>query len=295
MRRSHLVLGPLTLLLALTLTGCGSGSSDGTAASKSGPVAHDSAAGPDADGAAFVRSDEQVQARAVVSTGGIDLVSRDVAGARDDVDTLLARYDGFLADERTSTDDHGTTTSARLVLRVPSERFDVVMTALTRVGRLQHSSRKAEDVTTQVIDVHQRLRAQQVGLHRLEVLLAKATSLRDLLRIEREVTRRQADVDSLTSQRAYLAGQTTLATISLRIDRTPRPAVHSDTGFGAGFGAGLAAGWHGLTTFVTGTLTAVGALLPFTLLVLVLAPLGWLLRRALRRRRLVAEPVQPTG
>jgi hypothetical protein len=295
-RRSHpvAVLGSLTVLLALTLTGCGGGASESKSAgvSSSGGGALDSKDAPAADRVDFTGRDDPVQARAVVSTGSVDLVSKDVAGARAEVDALLTEHDGFLADERTSTDSHGAATEARLVLRVPSERFDAVMTALSRIGRLQDSSRKAKDVTTEVIDVQQRVRAQQVGLRRLEVLLGRAKSLPDLLKIERDVTQRQADLDSLKSQRAYLTSQTTLATITVHIGDVPRPAAHADH---TGFTAGLGAGWDGLTTFVGWVVTAVGALLPFTLLALVLAPLAWTVRRTLRRRRPVAEPAQPTG
>ena len=49
-------------------------------------------------------------------------------------------------------------------------------------------------------------------------LLDRAQNLRDIVLIESELTRRQADLDSLEHQSAYLADQTSLATITVDID-----------------------------------------------------------------------------
>ena len=123
------------------------------------------------------------------------------------------------------------------------------------------------------------------------MLLGRARNLRDVLRIEDEITRRRADLDSLVQQQAWLRNQTSLATITVTVDRTPPAAAQQ----ASGFVGGLQSGWDGLTSFVGGLVTLVGTLLPFTLLALVLAPLAWVVRRALRGRRVVAEPAQPTS
>jgi len=166
-----------------------------------------------------------------------------------------------------------------------------VMDQLAGLGRLVDSSRKSEDVMTEVIDVDQRVEVQRKGLRRTVALLDRAESLADVLKIEDEITRRRADLDSLVGQQRYLRSQTSLSTITVSVDRA-LPARVAHTG---GFVGGLRSGWDGLTAFLGWVVTAVGTLLPFTLLLVVLAPLAWVVRRALRGRGGVPEPAQPTS
>jgi hypothetical protein len=285
--------GVLALLLALGLSGCGGGggSADKSVAADAGSAAlSDGARGPGAR-AGKAEPAAAVSRRAVISTGTVDLATREVAEIRARVSSVLEAHDGVLADERTTTDEKGRTAYARLVLRVPAEDFAAVMDQLAGLGRLVDSSRKSEDVTTEVIDVDQRVEVQRAGLQRTVALLDRANTLADILKIEDEITRRRADLDSLVGQQRYLRSQTSLSTITVTVDRTlPAPVAHT-----GGFVGGLRSGWDGLTAFLGWVVTAVGTLLPFTLLLVVLAPLAWVVRRALRGRGGVPEPAQPTS
>jgi len=290
-----LVAAPLLAAIALT-AGCSatsSGTEDaaaGSAADFNSAKAPQSARGP-ADQALVdtaAAPGREVQARAVISTGRIALTSGNVGATRDQVDSVLAREHGRIADEDTLTDDRGTVTRAHLVLRVPSDRFDETMTTLGGLATLRTSSRKAEDVTTQVIDVDARIAAQRAGVRRLRDLVSRAANLPALLAVERELTSRQGELESLLQQRAYLADRTSLATITVDITRhtTPSPATRS-TG---GFVGGLQHGWHALVTLVVGLLVGVGAALPFVAVGAVVGIPVWLLVRRFRRPR---EPEAP--
>jgi hypothetical protein len=100
--------------------------------------------------------------------------------------------------------------------------------------------------------------------------------------IESQLTRRQADLDSLEKQAAYLQDQTSLATITVDIDHEGAAGPAEDR---TGFLAGLSAGWHGLVAVGVGLATAAGALLPWLVVLLVLGIPGWALVHRLRRRR----------
>ncbi|MGH8826376.1 MAG: DUF4349 domain-containing protein, partial [Jiangellaceae bacterium] len=80
------------------------------------------------------------------------------------------------------------------------------MTALSAVGTIQSADRQSEDVATQVKDVDARVRAQERSLARLETLMGEAARLGDAIRLESEITRRQADLDSLKAQQALPRG-----------------------------------------------------------------------------------------
>jgi hypothetical protein len=234
-----------------------------------------------------------VKTQAVIATGTVELHGDDVADARLDVLTVVDRYRGEVAEEETATADDGDLAHARLVLRVPSADFGEAMDDLEGVAELDSSSRGSDDVTTEVIDNDVRIRAQARGLRRVEKLLDRAHDLAEIIAIEATLTRRQANLDSLKSQQAYLADQTTLATITVNIER--REEAAGTDGDDAGFLAGLADGWHGVTAFVGGTAMVLGLLLPFALLFGLVGTPIWLASRAVRRRRTPEVAVGPGG
>lgn len=298
----------LVLLLGACSGGLDEGSDDGGGAAApaeaeradapgAGSAAQDSTLDSSADGALVEEASDTrttpVAQRSVISTATVSLTSDDVADARFDVQKLVDEYGGEVAEEQTEGGED--MRRSRLVIRVPSNRFDEAVSALEQVGALQSSTRKSEDVTTKVIDVAARIRAQEESLRRVEILLGRATSIRDIVAIEAQLTRRQAELDSLKSQQAFLADQTSLSTITVHIERTekadPKDDPDSDD---TGFLGGLEAGWNALTTFGSGVATVTGALLPFAVVGALLGVPALLVWRRLGRRRTPQPPAPAT-
>lgn len=234
-------------------------------------------------GKAAPGSDIPLQTRAVISTGTVSLRSRDVERARFDVQQVVDAHGGEISDEQTATDDEGEIDLSRLVIRVPSRSFGEVMDELGDVADLESAKRTSEDVTTEVIDIGVRVRAQEKSLERIELLLARAQNLRTIIAIESQLTRRQAELDSLKAQQAYLADQTSLSTITVFLERTARPTpAERDE---AGFLIGLEGGWDALRSGAVILATVLGAVLPFAVVLLLLGVPAWLLVRSHLRRR----------
>ncbi len=219
---------------------------------------------------------------AVISTATISLVSDDVTTTRHDVQRVLDTQHGTISEE------NGTTSAnepsyLRMVVRVPAARFDQTLQALGEVATVTQSSRTSEDVTTEVIDNRVRVRAQQASLRRVETLLAQAETMKDVVWIESQLTQRQSDLDSLKQRQAWLADQTSMATITLDITRTSQ-GLQSPPQSESGFIGGLRDGWHGLTDAASGLARLVGLLLPFLLPIVLLGATGWWLLRLWSRR-----------
>ncbi len=230
--------------------------------------------------------------RHVISNGTISLVSDDVAKARRDVQRIVDAQRGTITEENTDTDDEGTATYSRLVVRVPSSSFAVTMLALEKSAELRRSQLTSEDVTTQVIDTDVRVRAQEGSLRRVEQLLARARSLKDIVWIESQLTQRQSELDSLKSQQAWLSDQTSDSTITVDIEHShvAEPAK-KERDEPAGFLVGLKGGMKALGGFATAMATIVGALMPFAIVLAVFGLPMWLLVRRGARRRQRKQPV----
>lgn len=313
-RLSHLTAVPMLLAVLLALGACSSRGGDSAEdadapAAAGGPAGEAEGGGTDAarrsmltdslsagfgaaeqyDASATREADEAGSERSIISRGVVAVVGEDVAQARFDVQKIIDGHDGEVAEEKTETDEDGAVSRSRLVVRVPVSEFDATMEALEKVAQLESSSRSSEDVTTTVIDNEVRIRAQTESLKRIEVLLAQARTIRDIVNIESQLTRRQADLDSLKQQQAYLADQTSMSTITVFLEAESDGKKPDEDA--SGFLAGLGAGWDALKALTTGVTTVVGTALPFAaLLLLVGAPTWLLLRRRVSRGRTGRTP-----
>ena len=308
--RAPALLAGIAIALTVGLAGCSSSGGDDRSSSADSAMSGESAGEdgflgePDSSGGgtddvsgsgAEAPARAAVQQRSIISVGTVSLRSKDVQATRNEVQKIVDTRQGEVTGEETQTSEDGEMTWSRLELRVPSADFGETMADLEKAGTLENASRSAEDVTTQVIDTDVRVRAQERSLRRIEVLLDSATSLRDVVAVEAELTRRQADLDSLKQQQAYLADQTSSSTITVHIDHATTGKPDDDDP--AGFVAGLKSGWSALTTLVAGLATVTGALLPFAAaLGLLGVPLWLLLRRfAARRTPRVVEAEAEAG
>ncbi len=272
---------------------------DGLAMDRPAPAAEsgvDDAGGDGSEDSAMastLRSEQLApQQAAVISTGTVTLRSDDVAAARLALSKVIDTYRGRVAEEQTDTDDTGELVSARVVLRVPSDSFSRVMDDLEAITDFHSRTVGTEDVTTQVIDVEARVRAQSKSLARIEALLAEATTFRDVVTLETQLTTRQAELESLKAQQAWLADQTSMATISVYLEQLPDKKKGSDD---SGFVAGLKAGWEALGKATADVVTLIGATLPFVVVLGVLAWPGLFLWRRLRVSRAGAPAQTPSA
>jgi hypothetical protein len=319
------VAGALVALLALlVLAGCGTGSSEdlmggesmaepmmddatmrgqveevagGAMDSTSASMGDGDMAAADVAEAATEEGAEGGREAAIISTGTVSLRADDVGDARFEVQKVVDRVGGQVTDSETRTDDDGEVRTARLVLRVPSAEFTETIDALEKVADLEASSTTSEDVTSQVVDTDVRIRVQRQSIARIEQLLDRAGSIRDIVAVERQLTDREARLNSLLRQQAYLADQTSMSTITVHLQRHPTEEPEEEDG-DDGFLAGLSAGWEALGTVAVGLATVAGAVLPFAVLALVLGLPGWLLLRGVVRRRrtpgtVAAQPAAP--
>jgi hypothetical protein len=297
--RHRLALALLSLPVAAALAACGTNGGDATRSSaEPAPAARDGAGTSDfsgggdaltADADAATGAKPAVDTaieRSVIATGALRLSSAHPADARQDAINLVNGLGGHVADEQSQSDSHGRLDRVDLSLRVPAESFEKALDGLAELGTVRHREQSVEDVTTQVIDVAARVKAQRASVESIEQLLARATTIGDIMSIERQLASRQADLDSLEQQQKYLADQTSLSTIQVTLTR---PTAHDDSD-DAGLLSGLEGGWHALGATAVAVVTVIGAVLPFAVVLALLGVPVWVL---LRRRRAVGPAPAP--
>jgi uncharacterized protein DUF4349 len=254
----------------------------GSAGGRSSAAARDAAtpggAAPDATGDPVASV-----GRALVRTAQLRVEADDPVALTRRVRAAIAGAAGTIAQE--SSTDSG----AQLTVRVPADRLDRLIDAIAGLGHITDRTAQVVDATENVVDLDARVASQRASVDRVRALLAQARSIGDVVAVESELTRREADLDSLTGRLNALKDQVALSTLTVDVDKTPGPMSASPQP--TGFLAGLAAGWDGLKTVAVAAGAAVGFLLPFLPVLAVILGLVWAGRRLGRTRR----TPQPAG
>lgn len=206
-------------------------------------------------------------------------VDSDPLGAIVSARGIATSLNGFTGQEESGGD------KASVTLRVPADKFDAALEQLAKLGTVKAQHKQADDVTDQVVDLDARLATQRASVDRMRALLAKAASVNEVAQVESELTRREADLESMESRRTALGGQVALSTVVLEVTRTPPPPTKpvEEKPDNPGFLSGLAGGWTAFGKVLNGIGAALGAMLPF-LIALAIPGAAYLYIRRKRRK-----------
>ncbi|SBT54531.1 DUF4349 domain-containing protein [Micromonospora narathiwatensis] len=266
----------------------GAGPAMGSAADEAG--AAKVAGGADQDKAAAGGSgaaDLRVDQRSIIYTGTMQVRVDDVERAAREAIARVRAAGGFVGGDQRSSESADA--RAELTLRVPADRFTAVIDGLAGLGKQERREIRTEDVTEETVDLDARIATQRARVDSARKLLARATSINDLVTLENEVGRREADLASLEAKKRRLADLTALSTITVTFVGPHAVTVEKDDELG--FLVGLRGGWSAFLSSLTVALTVLGAVLPFALVIGV--PVGVVIWLARRRRPRRAPPAGP--
>jgi hypothetical protein len=285
-------------------SGAGSGAADPTSgaasdASAAGSVGQDGTAKEAAPVGPAVPSavDPAVLDRKLSRRADISVTVADVDVAATQVRSIAAAAKGIVLSEAISSEPDVPETGgySTITISVPTDALDATLDRVAELGDVHARNASTEDVTAQYVDTESRIETMRASVERVRALMGQATRLADIVTLEAELSRRQADLEALQSQLGALDDAVTLAPIEVRLstDESVLEQAEDDTGFLAG----LAAGWDAFTTSVAVLLTAIGAVLPFAVVIAAVAVplLVWLRRRGARPLAPTAQPGPPAA
>ena len=312
MTRLNIRIAATTVVIAsMMLTGCSAASMSESSDAGAPPPAADAPAfgSKDEEGADLDTDSADESGRQVISTGTVSITADDPIEAAADAVEIVEDAGGRIdsrseqpaTDDKTRADDASDSSdssiypgpglpapSAQLVVRIPSEKLTTTLDEIKKLGKVESVAIDANDVTAQSRDLESRITALRASVDRLIGLLAGATTTKDLIDIETALSTRQAELESLESQRRSLVDQVDLSTISIAFGSVASAPVEQPSDFFSG----ITAGWQTLVAFVGGVLVAFGFLLPWLIVLAVIGTVVLLIaRRRTRRRRQASAPV----
>ena len=295
----------------VALAGCSAGSSDDSGAADSAAVdgRSEPASGEQLEGGGdmAVQSDGSAAApkaaavapavydRKLARRADISVTVSDVDAAAAKVRVIAASAKGLVVAEAISSepDDPALGGFSTITISVPTDQLDATLDRLAELGKVHSRNASTDDVTAQYVDTESRVKTMEASVARVRALMTQATKLSEIVALEGELTRRQADLEATQTQLAALDDAVALAPVEVRLSTDEKVLEEADDD--TGFLAGLTAGWTAFTGSVTVLLTAIGAVLPFAVVAaLVLVPLAVWLRRRTSSTQLPAQAaVQP--
>lgn len=149
----------------------------------------------------------------LVRRAAMDVVVDDVARAAARVQSVLVSTGGYA--ERGQQGER----SASFTIRVAENALDATLDSLATLGSVASRTVSAQDVTEEAIDLDARLQSLIATRDRLRKLHDSATSVTEVIAVERELGRVQGEVDSLEGRLKHLRSSAALATVELSIRR----------------------------------------------------------------------------
>jgi Domain of unknown function (DUF4349) len=305
--------GSVVLAVAVALSACGDDGGDGGSSTARAPsVAPESSGAPGIAGRVATDNSAASGAGAapsavlprqaageVIYTGSIDVRVPEVNQASRDAQAKIGALGGYLFSQRSVTNNNAP--AATLVFKVPPAKFVDALDQLGTLGTEVGRSVQADDVTAQIVDLESRLKTALASLSRTRDLLARATSISDIVTLEREVATRETTAEQLQGQLRVLQSQVAAATLTLTIGEQLKESKPSPSKDIPSVGDGLRRSGVALWDALRIVALVLVALLPWAILALVLwflASRFWLvfgprilrLRERGRARRATAFP-----
>ena len=137
--------------------------------------------------------------------------------------TIASNVLGFVTNSsRQVYDERTELVNGSMTVRVPGERYALVMQRLAALGTVEQRSEHGEDVSREFVDLEARKRHLEAVELRLLGFLEETKTIKQALTVQNQVNDVQLQLEQIRGQLRFLTDQTSLSTITLAVtERDP--------------------------------------------------------------------------
>lgn len=159
------------------------------------------------------------QDRKIIKTGQITLEVADIAKAMEDVAAIADELRGYVvSSNRYGNQDRN---SGVVTIRVPANRFGEAFIKLrNRAIKVPNESTNSQDVTEEYTDLQAKLHNLEATETQFLVLLEKATTVEDILKVQKELSNVRGEIDQIKGRIQYLDRTTDMSLIQVDLQET---------------------------------------------------------------------------
>jgi len=202
--------------------------------------------------------------------------------------SIAEAHGGFVvaseAKQRDGQEPAQRTLDIKLVVRIPENQFGIARDQIRALAKnVTEDKITGQDVTEEFIDLEARIKTQKaLELQFLEIM-KQARKVEDAMEVQRQIAEVRTEIEKLEGRKRFLENRSSLSTITVNIT-TPNPiVVVPTTGFRHSVGDAIAEGIDVGSAILLFFVRFAIVMIPVG--VLVLLPLGLLLRYFIRRTK----------
>ncbi len=221
----------LALVLALVLAGCGAskaagGASDSMAASEpeAGYWSNNSKSddsydedGYDAEGEPAAASDPASRPVKMIYNGYMEMQTQDFDAAASGIEALVRELGGYFQQSSVSNRGSSSYRYGSYTIRIPAAQFEAFFQRAGQLCHVTYTNTTADDVSESYYDTEARLETARIKLERLQQLLAKATSMEDIITIESAISETEWDIENLSGTLRHYDALVDYATVNVEL------------------------------------------------------------------------------
>jgi len=231
--------------------------------------------------------------RKVIETAQVTLETMNLAKTEKFAIDLLAKRKGKVDSANVTLDANGRR-SGSYTLRIPAGQLSDYLNELAADPDVvvRQRSLSAQDVTEEFVDISARLENMKRHETRLREILAKANTVDEVLKVEKELSTVRSQIDSTTGRLKAMTGKIEMSTVQLRISEV---TVITETNFFGKLKMIIRDSWVAAGDVFLYLIATVIILSPF---VLIVAAIWWWRRRRMARQQsrtsaITFPPVDP--
>ena len=209
-----------------------------------------------------------------------------------EVRALVQAHGGYIAGTEAqanpTVDDESTgrIRTGVISFMVPAGAFDATIGELEKVGDVQGEHISGTDVSAQYVDLRARLANAEAQRDAMLVLLRSAKSIQDIIAVQNQIGQITGQIEQLKGQIKYLDDNTAFSSVSVTLTESGAP-LKQPASDSWGFATALNMAAHNFVSTINYVITAVGAVGPLLVLLL----LGYAFWRPRRRQAPAAHHV----
>ena len=183
-------------------------------------------------------------AKKIIKDGDISFETNDIAATRKKILSSLKKLNGYVVEDKETTDNEENRKDYNLNVRIPAKSFDLLLDFVASAAdKIDSKNISITDVTTRYIDINTRLNNKKLLENRYQDLLKKATKISDLLEIENKLTEIRSDIESAQGQLNYLSRQVAYSSLAITFYTKQFIKTDKPISFGYKFKKSLDRGW----------------------------------------------------
>lgn len=200
-----------------------------------------------------VKKPQQQQEQKIIKTGVLEFETQNLEETYASIQKVLKTYNGYIQNDNSGKNHNKH--YRYLTVRVPSTHFQPIVDEVSNtVAFFDTKSISRRDVTEEFIDLTARLKAKRELESRYIELLQRANTVKEVLDIERELSKLREDIESKQGRLEYLQSQVSYSTINIDFYKSISES-NVTISYGKRMTNALKTGWFAISSVFLGILT----------------------------------------